>query len=176
MICFVANTAAYCPTTRRRYIFHLQRYTFLAVPQTFSPYYYLQKQNTHDNRKKYIHPQCFCQTLKMLLPKPTTIATMPRSFAAGVRIPRSPASRPVPRSSTAGLVHPTSSSYISLPTPRQPSPHLNLSPHLPSLCQESITRAIHLHFLAQSENHANHIKNPQKPLPDHHFATLTLPS
>lgn len=122
MICFVANTAAYCPTTRRRYIFHLQRYTFLAVPQTFSPYYYLQKQNTHDNRKKYIHPQCFCQTLKMLLPKPTTIATMPRSFAAGVRIPRSPASRPVPRSSTAGLVHPTSSSYISLPTPRQPSP------------------------------------------------------
>ena len=61
-------------------------------------------------------------------------------------------------------------------TPTAVPRHLNLSPHLPSLCQESITRAIHLHFLAQSENHANHIKNPQKPLPDRHFATLTLPS
>ena len=90
------HTAAYCPTTRRRYIFHLQRYTFLAVPQTFSPYYYLQKQNTHDNRKKYIHPQCFCQTLKMLLPKPTTIATVPRSFAAWFRLPSVPAIPPVP--------------------------------------------------------------------------------
>ena len=90
------HTAAYCPTTRRRYIFHLQRYTFLAVLQTFSPYYYLQKQNTHDNRKKYIHPQYFCQTLKMLLPKPTTIATVPRSFAAWFRLPSVPAIPPVP--------------------------------------------------------------------------------